>query len=477
MGQEREPDIGSVLEVEISSDGLTARARWKPGAPPEERARWSSADVESFLVKSGIHFGVAEEGLERLLAVRADDGASWVEVARGIPPEPGQPGGIEWLTQDSKAEGAQGEPRDPGSGANRVDLRDRGGIPSVSPGTPLIRLVPPIPGKNGTSVRGVSIPAPTPGAIAVVLGPGVQWNEDHTTVLARVAGHPVYNPRRRRIDVQPMYQVQGDVDYGVGHVSFEGSLHIGGSVQPGFRVKASGDVVIDGAVDGGIIESGGDVKVGAGIYGGTRGSVRAGGSVQAKFIQQGRVSAEFDVVAQRSILHSETSAGRDIEVLSPAGTIAGGTCTAVHRIRAAVLGSPMAVPTTVAVGLPQTVRDRWRNVQQDLRRMDGQRSKLRLAIQVLEKRLQVRQDPGTLGMKQKLQRDLAELDERIQEGRLELQMIAEDMRQFQDAAVTAHKVYPGVKIIIGNAVYAVIQEMDRVRFTLDGGEIRVSPEG
>lgn len=37
-----------------------------------------------FLVKSGIHFGVAEEGLERLLAVRADDGASWVEVARGF---------------------------------------------------------------------------------------------------------------------------------------------------------------------------------------------------------------------------------------------------------------------------------------------------------------------------------------------------------------------------------------------------------
>ncbi|WP_157935446.1 DUF342 domain-containing protein [Kyrpidia spormannii] len=476
MGQEREPDIGSVLEVEIGLDGLAARARWKPGTRPEERARWNSADVESFLVKSGIHFGVAEEGLTRLLNVRADDEAGWVEVARGIPPEPGQPGRIEWLTQDSKAEGAQGEPQDP-SGANRVDLRDRGGIPSVSPGTPLVRVVPPIPGKNGMSVRGVSIPAPTPGAITVVLGPGAQWNEDHTTVLARVAGHPVYNPRRRWIDVQPMYRVQGDVDYGVGHVSFEGSLHIGGSVQPGFRVKASGDVVIDGAVDGGIVESGGDVKVGAGIYGGTRGSVRAGGSVQAKFIQQGRVSAELDVVAERSILHSETTAGRDIQVISPAGTIAGGTCTAVHRIRAAVLGSPMAVPTTVAVGLPQTVRDRWRSVQEELRRIDGQRSKLRLAIQVLEKRLQVRQDPGAVGMIQKLQRDLAELDERIQESRLELQMIAEDMRQFQDAAVSAHKVYPGVKIIIGNAMYTVIQEMDRVRFTLDGGEIRVSSEG
>ncbi|MDI3257252.1 MAG: FapA family protein [Kyrpidia sp.] len=472
MGDQREVNVEEVLEVEVAEGGLVARARWRPGTPADARAALDAPAVERVLAASGIRFGIRPEAVARLLS----DGESgeWVEVARGVPADPGEAGRIQWLaggTEEDKRRSDRAETdRD-----MRVDLRDRGGIRSVSPGTALLRLVPPVPGRDGVSVTGARIAAPSPRPAMVILGPRVEWNEDHSEVLARVAGHPVYDERRRRVDVSPVYRIGGNVDYGVGHVTFEGSLHVGGTIQAGFRVKATGDIAVDGAVDGGIVESGANLEVGAGIYGGTRGEVRAGGSVKAKFIQQARVFADLDVVAARSILHSETTAGRDILVLSPGGTIAGGTCTAVHHVRTAILGSPMAVPTTVAVGLPQSIRERWRLLQDELHRLESLRSKLNLAAQVLEKRTRDRRDSGAMAMKQKVRNDLSHIEERIQEVQIGIQQAAEDMRQFQEAGVWAQKVYPGVKIVIGNAVCVVAEEMERVRFGLEHGEIRVSP--
>ncbi|MBX6395331.1 MAG: DUF342 domain-containing protein [Alicyclobacillaceae bacterium] len=478
MTRQSDPDLRELLEVEIEPGGLTARARWQSVPDIQERLRGLSLQtIERWLADNGVKFGVDEEAVRQLLAGGDSTVGQWVVVARGVPPEPGQPGKVEWLVSETdgrRKETDQG--MEPADWLHRVDLRDRGGIRSVTPGTPLLRVTPPVPGRDGKSVKGERIPAPALPAVAVKLGPRVEWNEDGTEVVAKVAGHPVYDHRRRKVDVSPVYRIDGDVDYGVGHVSFEGSLHIVGSVKANFRVRASGDVVIEGAVDGGIVESGTNVEVGGGIYGGSQGKVSARGTVKAKFVQQAKVSAELDVVVSRSILHSETVAGRDILVLSPSGTIAGGTCSAVRWIRTAILGSVMAVPTTVAVGLPQSVRDRWRTLHEELRQLESQRSKLILAKQILEKRTQQGADASAGFMHEKIRAELETVISRIEETHLEIQQVAEDMQNFREAGVwVTEKVYPGVKIIIGSRLFVVNEEMARVRFILDGGEIRATP--
>lgn len=465
------------LDVEIAADRMTARARWKPGMTRPDPLPPNAVELmEQFLSVKGVVHGIRKEGVAELLHA----GDEWVVVAKGTPPGKGEPGRLEWLISRKEQAGDGGTGADQ-SDAIRIDLRERGGIESVSAGTPIVRLIPPVPGEDGIAVTGERVPAPLPPPAKLHLGRNAVWSEDGSTVVARTAGHPVYDARRKRLDVSPVYRIKGDVDYAVGHVRFEGSIHIGGTVKAGFRVSATGDVVVEGAVDGGLVDGGADVKVGGGIYGGTQGEVKAAGSVSVKFIQQGRVSAGLDLVVSRSILQSRVVAGRDIIVQSPSGVIAGSTCTATRWVKTAVLGSAMATPTTVQVGLPQSTRDRWRHLQERLRELEIRKSKLALALQIAERR--IRQDAGPLGMpavngrvKDQVLAQLTAVDEELDLVRREMDALSQDVENFREAAVwVAGQVYPGVKITIGNLTYVVHDEMKRIKFFVDGGEIRTAP--
>ena len=61
--------------------------------------------------------------------------------------------------------------------------------------------------------------------------------------------------------------IKGNVDYDYGNIDFNGSVHITGSVLPGFTVKAKGDIVVDKNVEDAYLEAGGDINVKMGISG------------------------------------------------------------------------------------------------------------------------------------------------------------------------------------------------------------------
>src|SRR5437762_91037 len=59
-----------------------------------------------------------------------------------------------------------------------------------------------------------------------------------------------------KLTVSKLYEVDGNVDFKVGNVDFDGRVTIKGDVLPGFNVKATGDVAITGMVENASIEAG-----------------------------------------------------------------------------------------------------------------------------------------------------------------------------------------------------------------------------
>ncbi|MBT4611365.1 MAG: DUF342 domain-containing protein, partial [Gemmatimonadetes bacterium] len=224
-----------------------------------------------------------------------------IPIIQGTVPVPGEDGRFEWAI---KVGGRAGKILDDGS----IDLRDRRLITVAQPGDLLGSSYVAKPGSPGVDVFGAELSPPPACDIEVVCDARIearpqdegridyhaveQGGVTFTEESRRKRGIPV---RRLRLSLFAVSEISGDVDYSTGHVDFRGDVVIGGSVKPLFRVKATGSVTIGGNVEpGAYIEAGGDVAVGGGIMG-DRTVIQAGSGVQAKFIEQARVTCGGDV--------------------------------------------------------------------------------------------------------------------------------------------------------------------------------------
>ena len=79
---------------------------------------------------------------------------------------------------------------------------------------------------------------------------------------------------REKINVFPVYEVNGDVDYNTGNIDFVGTIVIRGNVRSGFKVKADGDIRIIGSVEGAELEAAGSIEISAGIIGQNKGLLK-----------------------------------------------------------------------------------------------------------------------------------------------------------------------------------------------------------
>ena len=60
----------------------------------------------------------------------------------------------------------------------------------------------------------------------------------------------VTKTEKEKLNVFPVYEVNGDVDYNIGNIDFVGTVVIRGNILTGFRVKASGDIRVTGGIEG-----------------------------------------------------------------------------------------------------------------------------------------------------------------------------------------------------------------------------------
>jgi uncharacterized protein (DUF342 family) len=465
---DQNPVNDAMVSVEVGEQEMRAYITVTP--PGAGGCDISAETYLSFLRNNRVVYGVKEDFLRSFT-----DRPVYKEpvcVAEGTRPVNGRDAYIQYNFETDQTavrlrEGSNG----------RVDFKDLNIIQNVVEGQPLAKKIPPENGTVGRTVTGKIIPAKNGRDISLPLGKNVHMGDDGMTIIADMNGQVVVVSGK--INVEPVYTVQGNVDLKTGNIIFLGTVIINGNVEDGFSVKAAGNIEVNGTVEKAELDAEGDIIVHQGITGKSGGMVRAGRSIWARFIENARVEADNMVVASDGIINSQVDAFKRIICQGKRAHIVGGRLRAAEEINAKILGSSTSGTETICeVGFDPKSKEELDQLAARKEASEKQLEEIQLNLQTL---INIKKQRKSLPEDKEAY--MNELMDKRQALMADLQKIAEDTEKVQNflnslktrGRVSASaKVYPGVKIVIRDEKEDVRNEYRAVTFILENGLIRVT---
>jgi uncharacterized protein (DUF342 family) len=465
---EHRPVNDSIVTVDIAEGEMKAYIQVMP--PGQGGCDLSMETYLSFLRNNRVVFGVKEDFLRDF----ADKPVykEPVVVAEGSRPIDGRDAYIQYNfeTDQTKVrlrEGSNG----------RVDFKELNIIQNVVENQPLAKKIPPETGAVGRTVTGKVIPAKNGKDTSLPVGKNVHVGDDGATIIADINGQVVVVSGK--INVEPVYTVQGDVNLKTGNIIFLGTVIINGNVEDGFSVKAAGNIEVNGTVEKAELDAEGDIIVHQGITGKSGGLVRAGRSIWARFIENAVVEAGNMVVASDGIINSQVNAFKRIICQGKRAHIVGGRLRASEEINAKILGSPTSGTETICeVGFDPKSKAELDQLKLDKeaaeRQIEEIQRNLQTLINIKKQRKSLPEDKEAymrelMDKRQILMGDI----KKAEEGIVKIQEFLNTIKNRGRVSASA-KVYPGVKILIRDAKDDVRNEYRAVTFILEKGLIRVT---
>lgn len=455
-------NLDPLLKIKVSPDKNKAYLQVYPAL---NKRQFNAEDIRNIMAEHGIVEGIKTEIFPKIVAEQ-DNFHEWL-IAEGIECKNGEDAK---LIFHFNPKGLDIKPRELEDGS--VDFYNLNLIQLVQAGTTLVEKIPATQGVDGKNIYGENIKAAAGKDIRLPLGLNTQAINNNTALIATAQGHVVM--ANNKINVFPIYEVRGDVDFATGNIKFPGNVKVYGSVKHGFQIESGGDVEIAGNLEGEIIADG-NVQVKKGIV---RGKVTAKGYVYARSIEHGYIESGADVIVTEAIMHSTVLATRKISVGGKKGLIVGGQCSAVEEILAKNIGSHMATVTTLEVGVRPELRQEYKEISRKLTVNQENYDKVQKAIKMLQEVKQkigeLPPDKNSLLLKlNKTQYQITQENEELGKRKAELEGIFQDMVNAKVRVENA--VYPGVTVIIGKATYTVRDEMRKVILKLDDLDVKPYP--
>jgi uncharacterized protein (DUF342 family) len=420
------------MELEVSEDRMKAVAAFIP--PSEGGKPLTVEDAERLLEARGVRSGIDSQGMrDALLACNTELATvSDVVVARGVSPRDEVPEHL--VVEESLL-----KKRSPGG--QKIDFREISPFIMVQKGQMLARIVGRQEGEGGRDVSGAPIPFGRRPVVA------------ERTVVAACDGRFVLLPHS--FQVNEVLDVQRDVDYSTGHVSFPGDVVIRGEIKRGFKVSSGGTLYCRGLIDATEVRAGRDVETERGILGRSDGLLSAAGSVRAKFIENCRVEAGGEIRVETGVVNSFVFTLDRLET-GPRGVLVGGRCVAANGVSVHQVGSASGTRTEVLCGIDYLVQ----------RKLEWIRDR-NIALAVKLKAVQDQARGGPAGSPR-----LVELEMRLKAAIRKLNTAARSLvgglDKNEEAAVEVRgSISPGSYIEICHVPFVVQRDMRRVRFMLD----------
>jgi len=264
------------------------------------------------------------------------------QILRGRPPKPGQDGCLEFfgrLAPDAPLEIIQSDQA--GAGSDQA-------LWLCQAGDRIGRCVPPTDGEVGYNVWHRKLRLPKSEQAHLEAGRGVE--ADGEDFVAGIAG--VVSLRRGRLTVEERLVLVNDVTRQDGTVEFDGVVDVRAGVLGGAVIRATGDILVSGAVeDAVIVSTGGDVDLKHGVAGRNRGLIQAKGDVRAKFAENVTIQAGRDICISVGTMRCNLAAGRQVLVNRGRGQLFGGVTAAGELVEAKCIGAAADVRTEIIVGL------------------------------------------------------------------------------------------------------------------------------
>ncbi|HHU82659.1 MAG TPA: DUF342 domain-containing protein [Firmicutes bacterium] len=454
----------ALVKIELTPDNMRAFLEIDL---PEPDAAWPTYEEVLEAVKNaGVTYGLKEMVIRRVVEEKV---VSPVLIAEGKPAVRGEDASVKYLFETERMKLIPKEMED-----GRVNHRELSLIQNVRKGQVLVERQPPTQGIPGKNVKGEELKAVAGKDVFLVAGKNAYWDDDKKErLIAAIDGEP--SLVGRKVSVLNVHHVPGNVGYATGNIDFAGSVVVRGDVENGFVVRAEGDVTVGGNVEGGSIYAGGNVTIRGGIAGQDKTVIECKGNLYTRYIDHAKIDVEGEIRGRDAILHSQVNAGQKITLESRKGMVMGGVVRARDEIHVQVLGSRMGTATEVEVGTSPTTRKELIELEKKITAMEKEFDKVEKALVILNKQgydltpereeLKARLTRTSFYLKAELKKHTTrrdELNEEISGPRAEKGRIK--VRQ---------RIYPGVKVIIGNAVRIFKDEVHFAVLTYDDGEVAV----
>lgn len=322
-------------------------------------AEYTMSNLLPILAKRGLKKGIDQTALMDVL-LNGKPGVQYT-IAKGQKAQDGKNGYYEWFVRTDFKK----EPKINEDGS--VNYHDVEWFEMVEKGEKICEYHKSLYGTFGYTVTG-RICKPLPGKEAPMLkGRGFAIGDDNTTYYASVTGK--FESRDDYyVEISEVLHVK-EVTYATGNVRYKGSVHVLGDVGAGAVIYATGDIIINGFVEGAQIEAGGNITLVKGANGNGRGLIRALGNVQGKFFEKIKVVAGGDIMANYTVsceLYSE----KKILIFGRQGSIIGGQAYATNGIISDNIGNKANMKTQLSVGVNEDMMKKLSDLEKQIKGVD-----------------------------------------------------------------------------------------------------------
>jgi len=457
--------IDEYMRVEIASDRTYATARFYP--PANGGRLLTREDIIDELVRNGVKYGVDEEAIKDFLQNRRY--CTDYKLAKALMPKEGRDAHITYhFNTDPTLKPKRNED-------GSVDFHQLDMISSCKKGDVLATLTPADYGKPGIDVCGNIIKPAKVSNKTLRYGNNIHLSEDGLQLISDVDGHVTLVDGK--VFVSDTFEVKADVDASTGDITYEGNVVVRGNVITGFAIRAKGDIVVNGVVEGAYIEAGGQIVLKRGMQGMNKGVLKAGSNIITKFLENAEVMAG-GYISTESILHSKVSAKGDIIVGGKRGFVTGGEIRSGTMISVKTAGSQMGTTTILEVGIDPNVVEEFREIEKKLATIMTEKEKLSQNFITFHKKLKQGAQMTEERMKylRQMTRSNILLDAQIKELRKRYEELKLEMdSNTSGSIVVSDVVYPGTKIVISNVIYYVREKIHHSKFIRDRADIKILP--
>lgn len=329
--------LGYSLFIALSGDKMECRCSY---VPRRQGAMMTRDELCAFLAQSDIKTGIDAEELDRFAGkTGAGQMVRDALLACGIPPINGSDGFFSPTAQPSIVAHHEED-------GDSHDFRNVQTFINVRPGDEIGRIIPREMGIPGRRVTGEVVVPKHGRPLKIRIGKNIRVEDDGTRLVAEAEGRVC--TRFGEMSVEQEYRIDGDVDFRVGSIDFNGVVDVRGDVLDGFNIAASKGLCVKGNIGNGNIISDGDILL-CGMDGQNKGSIICGGTIRANYIHDCTIECAGDVIVDVEI-HNCTiwSLGR---IIVNKGAIAGGSYTALGGIEARRFGTLSSLHTRLTVGV------------------------------------------------------------------------------------------------------------------------------
>ncbi len=288
-----EEALKDTVEIAVSEDSMEARitlhSNMKNGVPLDHQM------ILNELKERGVVYGIDREKIEELLlgkhigkeaVVARGDSNIVYDVDIPLKREPR-------IVQDEKAD---------------CYLRD--GLPLVKKDQRLIAKNPTVEERRGRNVRGEKIRQKSIVDLESMQGKNILISDDGKELRAAISGYVYFLEGRIHVEYEYML-VKKNVDPSMGDIYFEGEIFIGGSILPGSKVRAAGNI-----------------EVLAGVREAKITSIE--GNVKARLSEASFITAKGDILIEKEVVDSTLITCGRVTVEGEKGIVGGKTKAGVE---------------------------------------------------------------------------------------------------------------------------------------------------